>query len=60
MKFLKQARSLLFHRASGVPINPPDIPLSARIIPYCFMLCKITVDCGELLQTEISTFAFNR
>ncbi len=31
--WLRQARSASFQRESGVPIRPPVIPLSARMIP---------------------------
>jgi hypothetical protein len=31
--FVKQERSSSFQRLSGVPINPPVWPLSARILP---------------------------
>jgi len=31
--FVRHCRSLSFQRASGVPIRPPLIPLSARMIP---------------------------
>jgi hypothetical protein len=33
VKFVKQERSSSFQRLSGVPINPPVSPLSARMIP---------------------------
>jgi hypothetical protein len=33
MTFVKQERSSSFQRLSGVPINPPVSPLSARMIP---------------------------
>ena len=31
--WLRQAKSASFQRESGVPMRPPDCPLSARIIP---------------------------
>lgn len=33
VRLVRQARSLSFQRASGVPISPPLSPLSARTIP---------------------------
>src|SRR6478735_6247648 len=52
------ARSLSFHRASGVPWKKRLLPLSARIKPYFFIAVRITWLLWE--NFEMSNPAFNR
>jgi len=54
----KVLNSSSFQRGSGAPLKYQFEPLSARIIPYCFIARRITCIAGE--NPEILTEAFRR